>query len=87
MYSPVVVYKGYHITSRVLCWDIRYTITGGDNYFTFGNYFSDISSAKKAIDTHIAQKFINGLLDTISIKIDVNKGIIMEILRNMINET
>lgn len=83
--SPYIKYKEYSIEPRVICFDIRYVIHGGDNRFAC-EYFKDIIAAKKAIDKHIARKFIDKLLESTSVKLGVDKNIIIEVLSNIIAE-
>lgn len=73
-------YKGYIIESQIVCFDIRFFVYGEGFIF---EHFKDIETAKKEIDKRIVKKYINDTLNNISSKIEVDKDIIVECIREI----
>lgn len=77
----MIEYKGYIIAPINICFSIMYCVVGED---IICEYFKDYTSAKRKIDKTIALKFVNSYIDDIASKIEVDKDIIVECIRELV---
>lgn len=77
----MIEYKGYTITPMNICFSIMYCVVG-ENLTC--EYFEDVTSAKRKIDKTIALKFVDDSLDNIALKIEVDRDIIVECIRELV---